>query len=142
MFEFPAVAPELPRGTLSRDKPLFAHGRGFNVGAYEMKTLMIAGAAAALLASSYAMAQDATLTIEPAHRTIIKQYVVKEHIRPMTVKESVAVGTVLPGDVSLQPVPEAWVTSAPEVQNYEYFDWNGKVVFVEPKTRKVVSIID
>ena len=107
-----------------------------------MKTLTIAGAAAALLASGYAMAQDTTLTIEPAHRTIIKQYVVKEHIRPVTVKESVAVGTVLPEDVSLQPVPEAWVTTAPEVQNYEYFDWNGKVVFVEPKTRKVVQIVD
>ena len=61
-----------------------------------MKYLLIAGSAAALLASGYAMAQDATLTIEPAHRTIIKQYVVKEHIRPIKIRESVAIGTVLP----------------------------------------------
>ena len=107
-----------------------------------MKYAIIAGTAAALLASGYAMAQDATLTIEPAHRTIIKQYVVKEHVRPATIKETVAVGTVLPADVSLQPVPEEWVTTAPEVKSYEYVDWNGKVVFVEPKTRKVVSIVD
>ena len=107
-----------------------------------MKYAIIAGTAAALLASGYAMAQDATLTIEPAHRTIIKQYVVKEHVRPATIKETVAVGTVLPEDERLQPVPEEWVTTAPEVKSYEYVDWNGKVVFVEPKTRKVVSIVD
>jgi hypothetical protein len=88
------------------------------------------------------MAQDATLTIEPAHRTIIKQYVVKEHVRPVAVKESLDVGAVLPEDVTLQPVPDAWSTEIPEVRNYEYVDWNGKVVFVEPKTRKVVQIVD
>ena len=107
-----------------------------------MKGLLIAGTAATLLAGGYAMAQDAMLTIEPAHRTIIKQYVVKEHIRPAPIRETVAVGTVLPADVTLQPVPSAWATSVPEVSSYEYVDWNGKVVFVEPKTRKVVSIID
>ncbi|HEX3943283.1 MAG TPA: DUF1236 domain-containing protein [Rhizomicrobium sp.] len=107
-----------------------------------MKKLIFAGAAAVLLAGGYAIAQDATLTIEPAHRTIIKQYVVKEHVRPVVVKESLGVGTVLPEDVTLQPVPDAWSTEIPEVSHYDYVDWNGKVVFVEPKTRKVVSIID
>jgi hypothetical protein len=107
-----------------------------------MKHLLMASTAAALLVSGYALAQDATLTIEPAHRTIIKQYIVKEHVRPATIKETVAVGTVLPEDVTLQPVPSAWTTSVPEVSSYQYVDWNGKVVFVEPKTRKVVSIVD
>ena len=107
-----------------------------------MKHILFAGTAAALLASGYAMAQDAMLTIEPAHRTVIKQYIVKQRIKPITIKETVAVGTVLPADVALQPVPEEWVTTAPEVKTYQYVDWNGKVVFVEPSTRKVVSIVD
>ncbi|MBV9570554.1 MAG: DUF1236 domain-containing protein [Alphaproteobacteria bacterium] len=107
-----------------------------------MRLLLIAGSAAALLASGYAMAQDATLTIEPAHRTIIKQYVVKEHVRPVMIKEKVAIGSVLPADVALQPVPDEWTTTAPEVREYQYVDWNGKVVFVEPKTRKVVTIVE
>ena len=107
-----------------------------------MKHLLMASTAAALLVSGYALAQDATLTIEPAHRTIIKQYIVKEHVRPATIHESIAVGAVLPEDVTLQPVPSAWTTSIPEVSSYEYVDWNGKVVFVEPKSRKVVSIVD
>jgi hypothetical protein len=105
-----------------------------------MKHLLIAGTAIALFAGSTAMAQDATLTIEPAHQTIIKQYIVKEHVRPVVVKEDVAVGATLPGDVELQPVPSSW--GVPEVRNYEYFDWNGKVVFVEPKSRRVVDIVD
>jgi len=107
-----------------------------------MKHLLIAGAAAALLASGYSMAQDATLTIEPAHRTIIKNYIVKEHVRPEKVKETIAVGATVPADVTLAPVPDTLITEVPEVRNYQYFDWNGKIVFVEPQTRKVVSIVD
>lgn len=107
-----------------------------------MKTLLIASAAAAVLASGYAVAQDATLTIEPAHRTVIHQYIVKEHIRPEQVKETIAVGATLPEDVTLEPVPDAWTTEIPEVRSYQYFDWNGKVVFVEPKSRRVVQIVD
>jgi len=107
-----------------------------------MRVVLIAAAAAAVLGSSYAMAQDATLTIEPAHRTIIHQYVVKERIKPVRIKESVAVGSVLPADVALQPVPAEWATQIPEVANYQYVDWDGKVVFVEPQTRRVVQIVD
>jgi len=107
-----------------------------------MRHLMLAGAAATLLVSGYAMAQDATLTIEPAHRTIIKQYIVKEKVRPIRVKETVTVGAVVPADVELQAVPETIYDEAPEVKNYEYFDWDGKVVFVEPHSRKVVQIVD
>ncbi|HEY4115745.1 MAG TPA: DUF1236 domain-containing protein [Rhizomicrobium sp.] len=109
-----------------------------------MKHLLIAGTAVALLASGYAYAQDddATLTIAPEHRTIIKQYVVKEHVRPVTVREDVAVGAVVPEGVTIEPVPTEWTTTAPEVRNYDYFDYNGKVVFVEPKSRKVVQIVD
>jgi hypothetical protein len=107
-----------------------------------MKALLLASAAATILAAGYAAAQDTMLTIEPAHRTVIHQYIVKEHIRPLRVKETIALGATLPEDVTLQPVPEAWTTDVPEVRDYEYFDWNGKVVFVEPKTRRVVQIVD
>ena len=73
---------------------------------------------------------------------VIKNYIVKEKIRPIRVKESIAVGAVVPAEVALQPVPDTLITEVPEVRSYEYFDWNGKVVFVEPQTRKVVSIVE
>ena len=111
-----------------------------------MNTILIA-ASAALFVGGSALAQveertTTTFTLEPAHRTVIKQYIVKEHIRPVQVKERIAVGTMLPEDVELQPVPDAWLTTVPEVRNYDYIDWNGKVVIVEPKTRKVVQIVE
>jgi len=107
-----------------------------------MKRLLITAATATILTAGYAMAQDATLTIEPAHRTVIKQYIVKERMKPVRVSNEIAVGTVVPEGVALEPVPDTLVTDVPEVRNYDYFDWNGKVVFVEPQTRKVVQIID
>ena len=107
-----------------------------------MRRFSVAVMAGALLAGGYALAQDATLTIEPAHRMVIKNYIVKEKIRPIRVKESIAVGAVVPAEVALQPVPDTLITEVPEVRSYEYFDWNGKVVFVEPQTRKVVSIVE
>ena len=107
-----------------------------------MKSVFTLAVASAILSVGYAIAQDATVTIEPAHRTIIHQYVVKERVRPVRLKETVNVGAVIPTDVALQPVPEAWTTEVPEVAKYQYFDWDGKVVFVEPQTRRVVQIVD
>jgi len=107
-----------------------------------MKNLLLAGVAAALLVGGTAMAAEATLTITPEHRTFFKDYVVKEHIKPVHVRETIAVGTAVPQDVELQAVPQAVITEVPEVQNYQYFDWDGKVVVVDPQTRQVVQIIE
>ena len=111
-----------------------------------MKRLMIAGAGAlALFAGGYAMAQDAdsdTVTIAPAHEKIIRDYVVKEHMRPVDVDENVTVGATIPENVTLEPVPEQIYTTAPEVKKYRYFYWKDRVVFVDPDSHKVVDIVD
>ncbi len=122
-----------------------------------MRRLWIAGVAVAgLLAGSAAMAQDeapmpsrtetttttTTWTVRPEERTVIHDYVVKEKIRPVQVQEDVVVGAPVPTDVTLQPVPEEIYTSVPEARRYEYFDWNGRMVFVDPNSRKVVQIVD
>ena len=107
-----------------------------------MRNLLLAGAALALFVGGTAMAAEATLTIEPSHRHLIKQFIIKEHVKPIQVRETVAVGTVLPAEVTLQPVPQTLYADVPEVQNYEYFDWNGKVVLVDPQTRQVVDIVE
>lgn len=122
-----------------------------------MKRLWMAGLAAAALLTggATAMAQDkspppgattetttTTWTVKPQERTVIHDYVVKEKVRPERVKEEVMVGAPVPGDVQLQPVPEEIYTSVPETRRYEYFDWNGRMVFVDPDSRKVVQIVD
>ena len=43
----------------------------------------------------------ATVTIAPEQRTRIKQYVVQQKVRPVQIRERVAVGATLPADVNL-----------------------------------------
>ncbi|HEX4160279.1 MAG TPA: DUF1236 domain-containing protein [Rhizomicrobium sp.] len=122
-----------------------------------MKHLWIAGVAAAgILAGFQAMAQDeapppgmsqettttTTWTVKPEERTVIHDYVVKEKVRPAPIREEVTVGAAVPADVELQPVPEEIYTRVPEARRYEMFDWDGRVVFVDPDSRKIVQIVD
>jgi hypothetical protein len=105
-------------------------------------------AAAGLLAGSSAFAQmttettTTTWTVKPEERTVIHDYVVKEKVKPERIKERVAIGVAVPTEVTLQPVPEEIYTRVPEARRYEYFDWDGRVVFVDPDSRKVVQIVD
>jgi hypothetical protein len=112
-------------------------------------------AAALLMGGATTMAQDeppppgvrtetttTTWTVKPEERTVIHDYVVKEKVRPERVNEELSIGAPVPSDVELQPVPEEIYTSVPESRRYEYFDWNGRMVFVDPDSRKVVQIVD
>lgn len=113
-----------------------------------MKRILLAGAAALLLAGS-ASAQTtvtttgtsvgSTITIAPEQRTKIKQYVVQQKVKPVTVKEKIAVGTTLPEDVELQTVPSDWGT---DVSRYRYVYYGDDVMLVEPSSRRVVQVID
>lgn len=128
-----------------------------------MRVWMAGLATAGFLAATGAMAQDeppppdqgpppshsettttttTTWSVKPEQRTVIHDYIEKEKVRPVEVHESLAVGAPVPPDVELQPVPEQIYTSVPEARRYEYFDWNGRMVFVDPDSRKVVQIVD
>src|SRR4051812_15586719 len=106
-----------------------------------MKKMLIAGTAAmAVLASGQILsAQTTTIEIAPEQRTRIKEYVVKEKVRPVTVKERISVGATLPADVELRPVPGDW---GPAVSKYRYVYSDDHVYFVDPGTRRVVTTID
>ncbi len=106
-----------------------------------MKKVLL-GMAAALLVSGSALAADVVLKVAPAHRTFIKEYVVKQRVAPITASQTFVVGTAVPTTVAVTPVPEAIYTTAPEVRDYDYFYWNGRVVFVDRNTRAVVDVIE
>jgi len=96
-------------------------------------------AASALIASSAAFAQvSAQVTIGQPEQTRIKEYVVKEKMKPVTIKEKVTVGATLPADVELHTAPNDW---GPSVTKYSYVYTDNHVVLVEPSTRRVVQII-
>lgn len=79
------------------------------------------------------------VSVPPEERTRIKEYVVKERVAPVTIKERVAVGARLPADVELQTVPSTWGAG---VAKYRYVYSDNRVYLVEPSTREVVQVID
>ena len=100
---------------------------------------VVAATALSVAFGAQALAQQIAVEVAPDTRTTIKEYVAKEKIRPVTVKERVTVGATLPTEVQLQPAPTAW---GPSVSKYHYIYSNNHVVLVEPSSRKVVQIID
>jgi hypothetical protein len=116
-----------------------------------MKRTMITAAAVAVLALGTAnpsFAQGvgvqvgpvgAGISFEPAQRTRIKEYVVKERVAPVTVRERVRVGARLPADVELRSVPAEW---GPSVSRYRYIYSDNNVYFVDPGSREVVHVLD
>ena len=101
-----------------------------------MKALYVAGFAAALF-TTQAFAQ--AVVIAPEQRTVIRDYVVKEKIRPHQFQSRVTVGATLPAEVELAPVPETW---GPTFRSYRYVYTGDDVVLVDPSSRRVVEIID
>jgi len=103
---------------------------------------IIFGAAAAvtLIAGSAALAQTSTtITIGQPEQTRIKEYVVKEKMKPVMMKERVTMGTTLPADVELRSAPSDW---GPTVSKYRYIYTDNHVMFVEPSTRRVIHIVE
>lgn len=97
-------------------------------------------AASALVASSAALAQvSAQVTIGQPEQTKIKEYVVKEKVKPTMIKEKVTVGATLPADVELHAAPADW---GPTVTKYRYVYTDNHVLLVEPSSRRVVQIIE
>lgn len=70
---------------------------------------------------------------------MMRDYVLRENISPRHFNERVIVGTTLPSDVELAPVPEAW---GPELRTYRYVYGDNRIFFVDPSSRRVVQVIE
>ncbi len=101
-----------------------------------MKKLLLSSALVLLLTGS-ALAQ--TVVVEPEQRTRIKEYVVKQKVPRVAIKERVRVGTPVPADVELREVPEDW---GPSLRRYRYYHSDAGVHLVEPESRRVIYDID
>jgi hypothetical protein len=96
-------------------------------------------AAILLSATVQSFAQSVSVTVEPEQRTRIKEYVVKENVPRVAVKERYRVGTQVPADVELHEVPADW---GPSVRRYRYYHTEQGVHFVDPESRRVMYDID
>jgi len=96
-----------------------------------MKAKLLASTAIAIaLASSYAYAQD-TVVIPDTVTTYVTQQPADEGT---VIEGDVTVGTALPDSIVIKNVPDD--------DSYAYAVVNKKRVIIEPKTRKVVKIVE
>jgi hypothetical protein len=95
-----------------------------------MKNVLIAATGLSLaLASSLACAQD-TVVIPDTVTT----YVMQQQIEDTAIDGDIVVGTALPDTVVIKNVPDH--------DDYGFAFVNKKRVIVEPKTRKVIKIVE
>ena len=117
--------------------------------------IAIAALAGALGAPLAAQAQETTMGVARSGQAVIvsdndpdgitvskrpafREYVVRERVPTYTVPERVVVGTTLPdAGVTYYDVPQS-VAQTP----YRYTVVNDKTVLVEPRTRRIVQVID
>lgn len=72
-------------------------------------------------------------------RPRFREYVVREHVPSYTYREPVAVGAVLPEEgVRYYDVPSDYQRA----RGYRYTVVNGRTVLVEPRTRRVIEVIE
>ncbi|MBC7586377.1 MAG: DUF1236 domain-containing protein [Tardiphaga sp.] len=119
------------------------------------RIIAIAALAGALSAPLAAQAQETTMGVARSGQAVIvgdndpdgitvserpafREYVVRERVPTYTVPERVVVGTTLPdAGVTYYDVPQS-VAQTP----YRYTVVNEKTVLAEPRTRRIVQVID
>jgi len=111
-----------------------------------MKALLLAAVAAVSLVGPVAAQSTTTTTttqrttvIEPAQRTAIREYVVRERPRAVTAPSgfTVSVGATLPPAIELQAFPDTV-----GVRQYRYTVIGDHTVLVEPGSRRIVEVLE
>jgi hypothetical protein len=81
---------------------------------------------------------DADGGIAVAQRPAFREYIVRERVPTYTIPDRVAVGAVLPDDgVTMYDVPQTF-----GVTPYRYTVVNGRTVLVEPRSRRIVQVVE
>ncbi len=81
---------------------------------------------------------DADGGIAGAQRPAFREYIIREHVPTYTIPERVVVGGVLPDDgVTMYDVPQTF-----GVTPYRYTVVNGRTVLVEPRSRRIVEVLE
>ena len=112
-----------------------------------MRNLLLATAAIVVTMSAPIAAQaqgtvgvvgPATIGITVDQRPAFREYVVRERVPNYTIPERIVVGGILPDTgVTFYDVPASFGAS-----HYRYTVVNGETVLVEPRTRRIVQVIE
>jgi hypothetical protein len=87
-------------------------------------------------ARSVAVEDDAGIAVE--QRPAFREYVIRERVPNYVVSDRVVVGGVLPeAGVTYYDVPQTYGATP-----YRYTVVNGETVLVEPRTRRIVQVVE
>ena len=112
------------------------------------RILAIAAIAGAISAPMAALAQSDTVgivrgggdaaEIAADQRSAFREYIIRERVPNYTIPDRVVVGGVLPETgVTTYDVPQTFA-----VTPYRYTVVNGQTVLVEPRTRRIVQVVE
>lgn len=83
-----------------------------------------------------------SINLSEQQRTRVSQSFARLNVRPVTnVNFQVSVGTAVPRDIRLEPVPSEIVEVAPQFRGYSYFAVRDEIVIVEPSSEKIVAVL-
>jgi hypothetical protein len=84
----------------------------------------------------------ASANIGVQEQTRISQSIARLNVRPLTnVNFSVAVGTAIPRNVRLQPLPADIVQVVPQYRGYNFVVVRDEIVIIEPSSYKIVAVM-
>jgi hypothetical protein len=93
-------------------------------------------------AQSSGTSVNASANINDQQRTRISASLARVDARPLThVNFSVSVGTAIPRDVRLSPLPADVVEIVPQYRGYEFVLVKDEIVIVDPATYKIVTVL-
>jgi Protein of unknown function (DUF1236) len=98
---------------------------------------------AAKSGSTVGAAGGGAVNLTTEQRTTIRNEVLTTSAPRVTnVNFSVSVGTVVPSSVRVVEVPPTIVRIHPQWKGYRYFVYNDEIIIVEPRTLKIVAVLD
>jgi hypothetical protein len=85
---------------------------------------------------------DAMRDVQPEQRAKVVETLKKDREARTDVKFSVSVGASVPQSVRFHPLPRDIVELVPQYRGYDYVVANDEIVIIEPKTRKIVTVLN
>jgi hypothetical protein len=88
-------------------------------------------------------AGSGAVNLTTEQRTTIRQTVLTSNApRATNINFAINVGTVVPSSVRVVEVPDTIVRIQPRWKGYRYFVYNDEIIIVEPRTLKIVAVLD
>jgi hypothetical protein len=116
--------------------PIAAQAQSDAVQAPRDITVGVAPSTGTVVSTPVEIDADGGIAVE--QRPAFREYVIRERVPAYTIPERVIVGGVLPDDgVTMYDVPQTF-----GVTPYRYTVVNGRTVLVEPRSRRIVQVIE